>query len=130
MIDDRKIEEAKEVIFVDNFPGRNGKAEIFIDEDAVEIFDKEDIKDAIGLGAEWAINEFLKDLWHPISEEPREKATLLIEISITKPTPRKFYYTDILIGQDWEIKCSVMHISRWLYIDDLLPKKEGNIDLK
>ena len=24
-------------------------------------------------GAKWAINEFLKDLWHPASEEPENK---------------------------------------------------------
>lgn len=74
-------------------------------------------------GAQWAINEFLKDLWHPASEEPREKAMLLIEVSLTKPIPKKLYYADILIGEDWEIKCSVMYISRWLYVDDLLSKK-------
>ena len=73
--------------------------------------------------AKWAINEFLKDLWHPASEEPRQKAMLLIEISLPKLTPRKSYYVDILIGEDWEITCGTMSISRWLYIDDLLPKE-------
>lgn len=74
-------------------------------------------------GAKWMQEEFLKDLWHPASEEPREKAMLLIEVSLPKPTPRKFYYTNILIGGDWEITCSTMCISQWLYIDDLFPKK-------
>ena len=78
-------------------------------------------------GAKWAINEFLKDLWHPVSEEPREKVMLLIEVSPPKPTLKKFYYTDVLIKEDWEIKCSTMCISRWLYVDDLLPKKGDNI---
>ena len=31
-------------------------------------------------GAKWMQEEFLKDLWHPASEEPREKAMLLIEV--------------------------------------------------
>ena len=34
------------------------------------MFYKEDIKEAIGLGAKWAINEFLKDLWHPAKDLP------------------------------------------------------------
>lgn len=74
-------------------------------------------------GAKWMQEEFLKDLWHPASEEPRQKAMLLIEISLPKLTPRKSYYADILIGEDWEITCGTMYISRWLYVDDLLPKK-------
>jgi len=83
------------------------------------------ITEAFRKGAQWAINEFLKDLWHPANEEPHKKATLLIESSPTKLTPKKLYYADILIGEDWEIKCSVMYISRWLYVDDLLSKKGG-----
>ena len=85
------------------------------------------IKESFKSGAEWAINEFLKDLWHPTSEVPREKAMLLIEISPTKLTPKKLYYVDTFIGEDWEIKCSTMCISRWLDVDDLLPKKGDNI---
>lgn len=76
-------------------------------------------------GAKWMQEEFLKDLWHPASEEPREKTMLLIEVSFPKPTLKKFYYTDVLIKEDWEIECSTMYISRWLYVDDLLSKKGG-----
>lgn len=35
------------------------------------MFYKEDIKEAIGLGAKWGINELLKGLLHPASEVPR-----------------------------------------------------------
>ena len=73
--------------------------------------------------AKWMQKKLLIDLWHPASEEPRKKAMLLIEISLPKLTPRKSYYADILIGEDWEITCGTMYISRWLYVDDLLPKK-------
>lgn len=73
-------------------------------------------------GAKWMQEEFLKDLWHPASEEPRQKAMLLIEISLPKLTPRKSYYADILIGEDWDITCGTMAISRWLYVDDLISK--------
>lgn len=83
---------------------------------------KPELETAFETGAHYAINEFLKDLWHPVSEEPREKAMLLIEVSFPKPTLKKFYYVDLLIKEDWEIKCSVMSISRWLYVDDLISK--------
>lgn len=71
MIDDKKIETAKEEIYEDKFLGCGEMVEAFEDEDEMEMFDKEDIKEAIGLGAEWAINELLKDLLHPASEVPR-----------------------------------------------------------
>lgn len=34
------------------------------------------IAEAFKEGANWAINEFLKDLWHPISEEPRKNVSI------------------------------------------------------
>lgn len=40
--------------------------------------------DGFNAGAKWAINEFLKDLWHPASEEPREFAEVLAEAKITE----------------------------------------------
>lgn len=73
-------------------------------------------------GAKWMQEEFLKDLWHPASEEPREKTMLLMEVSFPKPTLKKFYYVDLLIKEDWVIKYNVMSISRWLYVEDLISK--------
>lgn len=112
MIDDKKI---------------NSAAQRYCDATYGIVDDGPFITEAFRKGAKWAINEFLKDLLHPASEVPREKAMLLIEVSFPKPTLRKFYYTDILIGGDWDIKCSTMYISRWLYVDDLFSKKGDNI---
>lgn len=109
MIDDKKID--KEAIYY----ARDGYNDYSSDMQDV-------IKESFKSGAEWAINEFLKDLWHPASEKPHEKSTLLIEISLPKLTSRKLYYADTFIREDWEIKCSVMSISRWLYVDDLISK--------
>lgn len=107
MIDDKKIDIA----------ARQYAEEAFVSEVWQACY-KEGFKDC----AKWMQKEFLKDLWHPASEEPRKKAMLLIEISPLKPTLKKFYYTDIFIGEDWEITCSTMSISRWLYVDDLISK--------
>ena len=71
-------------------------------------------------GAKWAINEFLKDLWHPISEEPKESIFMLSEYE-----KGKFYanYFDKNI-RGW----SNQRLIRWLNIDDLLPKEGDNHD--
>lgn len=105
MLDDKKIEEAAY-----RFATSQTHGELLALIDGY----KEGYKDAV--------NEFVKDLWHPASEKPHEKSTLLIEISLPKLTSRKLYYADTFIREDWEIKCSVMSISRWLYVDDLISK--------
>ena len=72
-------------------------------------------------GAKWAINEFLKDLWHPVSEEPEENKKLLVQ------------YTNYMVEDDYEIDMNSPHIpwgyivttynfKKWCYIEDLLPK--------
>ena len=73
MIDDKKIEAAKEEIYEDRFL-LNGEEIFFNNDEKEEMFYEGDIKEAIGLGAKWAINEFLNDLnelLHPASEVPR-----------------------------------------------------------
>ena len=70
MIDDKKIESAKEEIYEDRFL-LNGEEIVFNNDEKEEMFYKEDIKEAIGLGAKWGINELLKELFHPASEVPR-----------------------------------------------------------
>ena len=69
MIDEKKIEAAIEEIYEDRFL-LNGEEIVFDNDAKEEMFYKEDIKEAIGLGAKWAINEFLKNLWHQNDEEP------------------------------------------------------------
>ena len=72
-------------------------------------------------GAKLAINEFLKDLWHPVSEEPEENKKLLVQ------------YTNYMVEDDYEIDMNSPHIQwrylvttynlkKWCYIEDLLPK--------
>ena len=73
------------------------------------------IAEAFEQGAKWAINEFLKDLWHPVSEEPKKSIFMLSEYE-----KGKFYanYFDKNRG-GW----SNNRLIRWLNIDDLLPKE-------
>ena len=118
MINDKKIEAAKEEIYEDRFL-LNGEEIIFDNDATEEMFYKEDIKEAIGLGAKWAINEFIKDLWHHANEVPEIGRVIIMEN----------YYPDgrIEFPSNWRKSTSHNPIEgntkKWLYVDDLLPKK-------
>lgn len=125
MIDDKKIEAAKEEIYEDKFLGCGEMVEAFEDEDKMEMFDKEDIKEAIGLGAKWMQEEFLNGLWHPANEIPEEFnhygfAALYI-LQYNHQIRMVLYDKD---NMSW--KNVISNNEYWLYVDDLLPKEGGN----
>ncbi len=97
MIDNKKIEEAS---FEETF-GMYGEAD--------------SLQEGFTCGAKWAINEFLKDLWHPASEEPEINKEILIDWR-TENRGIMFLQTKL---NNWK-KLSNQEIKRWLYIDDLL----------
>ena len=113
MIDDKKIESAKEEIYEDRFL-LNGEEIVLNNNEKEEMFYKEDIKEAIGIGAKWGINEFLKDLWHPASEEPKGYNELIL----------LHYYSlsPVLYFKSWKEFVERAPIKEWLYIDDLFTK--------
>ena len=128
MIDDKKIEAAKEEIYEDRFL-LNGEEVVFDNDAKEEMFYKEDIKEAIGLGAKWAINEFLKNLWHPASEKPNIKqgeccVTCLVKFK-NGSTELCVYFRNPegWVCDDMSPKDFKRNFKGWLYIDDLLPKK-------
>lgn len=84
-------------------------------------------KDAFTDGAKWMQEEFLKDLWHPASEEPIEFAEVLAEAKITESikTYISFKRNDSLF-KNWDAYSSGANITRWLYIDDLFQKEVSN----
>ena len=120
MIDDKKIEAAKEEIYEDRFL-LNGEEIVFDNDAKEEMFYKEDIKEAIGLGAKWAINEFLKNLWHQKDEEPEGYDELILlhysEFNCYSLSQVKYF-------KSWKEFVERAPIENWLYIDDLF-QKEG-----
>lgn len=112
MIDDKKIEEAKKSFIADK--------------KVLGIMAMNDLACGFKAGAKWAINELLNDLWHPASEEPREFAEVLAEAKITESinTYLSFKRNDALF-KNWAAYSLGANITRWLYVDDLLPKKGG-----
>lgn len=136
MIDDKKIEEAKEEIFEDRFL-LNGTDVVFDNDDKEEMFYKEDIKEAIGLGARWAINEILKDLLHPASEVPRNDNGKILAYSKEHGYRKLYDMNDMLdettcnTYQDmWENEVNKYRLTDWVFVDELfgLITKGGNHD--
>ena len=124
MIDDKKIEAAKEEIYEDRFL-LNGEEIVFNNDEKEEMFYKEDIKEAIGLGAKWAINEFLKNLWHQKDEEPEGyDEWILLHYSAFN------YYSlsQVKEFKYWKEFVERAPIENWLYIDDLFQKEGGEHD--
>lgn len=87
------------------------------------------IAEAFRQGANWAINEFLKDLWHPASEEPRKDVSIIVE---THNDENMFYYAwnrwKDNFYPSWTDAVLCSRVSRWLYLDDLFPKEGDNHD--
>lgn len=81
----------------------------------------EDFKD----GAKWAINEFLKDLWHQTDEQPQGyDEWILLHYNVGN------YYSlaQVKDFKSWKGFVERAPIEKWLYIDDLFPKEGGNND--
>lgn len=78
-----------------------------------------DIEFAYREGAEWAINKFLKDLWHDASEKPVISEHGMILVELNDITACKYS----LWRSTTTYEClsnNKGYIRRWLYIDDLL----------
>lgn len=117
MIDDKKIEEAARYYCNNRYPASQ---------------DAPFIAEGFRHGAKWMQEEFLKDLWHPIEENPKKYHKCLVEVVYHRPlnmTDEVDYVTSHLTNFGWDessFKRSDYTIKRWIYIDDLL--KGGNHD--
>ena len=83
--------------------------------------------DGFNAGAKWAINEFIKSLWHPASEEPRKGAKFLYQNHYNS---RFYYYIDkiddiLKTYPNWSSYVKHVRVIQWLYIEDLFPKEGG-----
>lgn len=78
------------------------------------------IAEAFRKGANWAINEFLKDLWHSADEEPKLGKRVLVKINSNLSLFNSGFVVEHLRNFD-----DHYGIESWLYIDDLFPKEGG-----
>lgn len=133
MIDEKKIEEAANFHRFELIASLHGSTLGTPMQCSEEVADAEIdlIENSFIAGAKWAINELLKDLWHPNSEEPRKGAKFLYQNHYNS----RFYYyirkiDDILeTYPNWSSYVKHVRVIQWLYIDDLLPKKENETEI-
>lgn len=136
MIDDKKIKAAKEEIYEDRFL-LNGEEIVFNNDEKEEMFYKEDIKEAIGLGAKWGINELIKGLFHPASEVPRNDNGKVLAFSKEFGNRKLYDMNDELdkttcntYQEMWEEQVYMFQLSDWIFVEELfdLITKGGNHD--
>ena len=124
MIDDKKIEEAAQGtadLYEQDLPimSYNEDTEVDGQHHFCQEFGAELFKD----GAKWAINEFLKNLWHPASEAPKRRFNYLL--LHYKGKEEECFEADVVDTKAWDcyIKGSLVE---YINIDDLFPKEGGN----
>lgn len=76
------------------------------------------IRDVFADGVYWAISEFKKSLWHKPKEIPETNRWILVEFM----GDRLCYDTIQSAFNNWAKIRSYCHITKWCYIDDILPK--------
>ena len=106
MIDDKKIDEAARTYCQET---KYNREEVLL------------IEEGFYKGARWAINEFLKDLWHPASEEPKTGKRILIKYRLDVVEYKDIIFLGIV---SWNSLVKSEGIIYWLYLDDLLKGDE------
>ena len=74
-------------------------------------------------GAKWMQEEFLKDLWHPVNEEPKLGKRVLVKINGNFSLFNSGFVVEHIRNFD-----DCYGIESWLYVDDLFPKEGGSYD--
>ena len=124
MIDNKKIEEATR-----NYINKNGYFIKYDEEPCIDI--EFAYREGYKEGYKDATNEFLKDLWHPNTEEPKEDSNIVYIDENDEFWDIDNYNSDNFddsFGKGWDSACRTQNIYKWCYKEDLLPKKGGNHD--
>ena len=80
------------------------------------------IAEAFRKGANWAINEFLNDLWHQKDEEPEGYDEWIL---LHYGALNYYSLSQVKCFKSWKEFVERAPIEKWIYIDDLFPKKGG-----
>ena len=120
MIDDKKIEEAARGaadLYEQDLPIMSYDEDTEVD--GQHHFCQEFGAEVFKNGAHWAINEFLKDLWHNASEKPvmGEHSMIIVELNDIIACKYSLWRSTTT----YECLCNNKgYVRRWLYLDDLL----------
>lgn len=110
MIDDKKIEDAARYYCNNRYPASQ---------------DAPFIAEGFRHGAKWAINEFLKDLWHPNTDEPDKSKSDIITLGFDNDAYLQFKESILWNEESWRHSISRCQIIKWSYLSDILPKEGG-----
>lgn len=136
MIDDKKIEEAANLHRFELIASMHGSTLGTPMQCFEEVVDAETdlIENSFITGAKWAINEFIKDLWHPASEEPdvRHKTIICLygdgDIRQDNDVFDEAITHDTFLGIgefNWNDYAESEEIEKWCYKNELF-QKEGD----
>ena len=120
MIDDKKIGKAarqisEKVVDANGFDASKPTHLAFLDGHV----------DGFNAGAKWAINEFLKDLWHQNTEEPDKSKSDIITLGFDNDAYLQFKESILWNKESWRHSISRCQIIKWAYLSDILPKEGG-----
>ena len=118
MIYDKKIEAAANN-YIETEYARYNSGEV--EEEMICLMGKDSFKE----GAKWAINELLKELWHPNSEEPDKSKSDIITLGFNNDACLHFKKSILWNNESWRHSISRCQIIKWAYLSDILPKQEG-----
>lgn len=126
VFDDKKIEEAARGaadLYEQDLPMMSYDEDTEVDgqHHFCQEFGAELFKD----GAKWAINEFLKNLWHPNTEEPDKSKSDIIILGFDNDAYLQFKESILWKEESWRHSISRCQIIKWAYLSDILPKQEG-----
>ena len=113
MIDDKKIEAAANKHIETEYARYNSGE---VEDEMICLRGKDSFKE----GAKWAINEFLKDLWHYSNKEkPQIGKPILTYTMYGYETLTYNGEGEIDCGTNWNDIISDMAVASWCYIDDI-----------
>lgn len=126
VLDDKKIDEAARGaadLYEQDLPmmSYNEDTEVDGQHHFCQEFGAELFKD----GAKWAINEFLKNLWHLNTEEPDKSKSDIITLGFDNDAYLQFKESILWNEESWRHSISRCQIIKWAYLSDILPKHEG-----
>lgn len=120
MIDKNKIEKAARQIS-EKVVDANG----FDDSKPTHLAFLDGHIDGFNAGAKWAINELMKNLWHPNTKEPDKSKSDIITLGFDNDAYLQFKESILWNEESWRHSISRCQIIKWAYLSDILPKQEG-----
>ena len=111
MIDDKKIESAANKHIETEYARYNSGE---VEEEMICLMGKDSFKE----GVKWTINELLKDLWNPSSEEPKNLEYIVFTTTMFGEV--YLFTKQVDNTQDWKTIVETHGIEQWIYRDDIV----------